>query len=70
MAAPGIHIFASPGPLPETDLVSFTISSKGVCTFMSVSHNSSHWMDTWWPLFLILFGIAFVTFLVSFHPFY
>ena len=37
---------------------------------MSASHNSSHWMDTWWPLFLILFGIAFVTWLVSFHPFY
>jgi len=37
---------------------------------MSASHNSSHFMDTWWPAFLILFGILFVTFLVSFHPAY
>jgi len=27
-------------------------------------------MDTWWPAFLILFGILFVTWLVSFHPYY
>jgi len=37
---------------------------------MSASHNSEPWIDTWWPLLLILFGIAFVTFLVSFHPSY
>jgi len=37
---------------------------------MSASHNSSRFLDDWWPLFLILFGILFVSFLVSFHPFY
>lgn len=37
---------------------------------MSTTHNSTHWMDTWWPLLLILFGVIFVAFLVSFHPYY
>lgn len=37
---------------------------------MSASHNSSHWMDTWWPLFVILYGIIFVGCLVSFNPHY
>jgi len=37
---------------------------------MSASHTSRHFMDTWWPAFLILFGILFVSFLVSFHPAY
>lgn len=37
---------------------------------MSATHNSRHFMDTWWPAFLILFGILFVSFLVSFHPAY
>jgi hypothetical protein len=50
--------------------VSFTISSKGVRTRMSATQNSSHWLDTWWPLFVILFGILFVSWLVSFHPSY
>jgi len=25
-------------------------------------------LDTWWPVLLILFGVIFVTILVSFHP--
>jgi hypothetical protein len=25
-------------------------------------------LDRWWPLLVILFGILFVTVLVSFHP--
>ena len=37
---------------------------------MSASHDSRHWLDTWWPLFLILFGVTFVSFLISFHPWY
>lgn len=34
---------------------------------MSASHEEK-WIDTWWPLFLILFGVTFVTVLVSFAP--
>jgi hypothetical protein len=37
---------------------------------MSTSHNTTYWLDTWWPFLLILFGIIFVAFLVSFHPAY
>lgn len=37
---------------------------------MSASRNASHFLDTWWPAFLILLGILFVSFLVSFHPAY
>ena len=32
------------------------------------SHSNEPWIDTWWPLFLIIFGVLFVTLLVSFHP--
>jgi hypothetical protein len=34
---------------------------------MSAS-ETEFWLDDWWPLFVILFGIAFVAFLVSFAP--
>jgi hypothetical protein len=34
---------------------------------MSSSENG-FWFDDWWPLFVILFGIAFVALLVSFAP--
>lgn len=34
---------------------------------MSSSENG-FWLDNWWPLFVILFGVAFVSFLVSFSP--
>ncbi len=33
-----------------------------------MSASSEKWIDRWWPLFLILFGILFVTVLVSFAP--
>jgi hypothetical protein len=33
---------------------------------MSASHESG--LDTWWPVLLILFGVLFVTVLVTFHP--
>jgi len=35
---------------------------------MESSHKSAPWWETWWPLFVIVFGITFVTILVSFHP--
>jgi hypothetical protein len=34
---------------------------------MSAS-SEEKWIDRWWPLFLILFGVLFVTVLVSFAP--
>jgi hypothetical protein len=30
--------------------------------------SEEKWIDRWWPLFLILFGVLFVTVLVSFAP--
>ena len=35
---------------------------------MSLATSREPWIDTWWPLLLIAFGILFVTFLVSFKP--
>jgi steroid 5-alpha reductase family enzyme len=35
---------------------------------MSASHEKGSWVDRWWPLLLILFGVTFVTILVSFKP--
>ena len=35
---------------------------------MSSSHESEPWINRWWPLGVILYGIAFVTLLVSFSP--
>lgn len=37
---------------------------------MSSSSHDSVWLDEWWPLLVILFGVIFVAFLVSFKPFY
>jgi len=31
-------------------------------------HHEEFWLDTWWPLLVILFGITFVTILISFKP--
>jgi hypothetical protein len=33
-----------------------------------MSASREPWLDTWWPLLLILFGAIFVTILVTFHP--
>jgi hypothetical protein len=30
--------------------------------------KSGAWLDTWWPLLVIVFGLIFVTILVSFKP--
>jgi hypothetical protein len=35
---------------------------------MSSSNHSLSWMETWWPLGVILFGLTFLTILVSFNP--
>ncbi len=35
---------------------------------MSVLHERASWVDKWWPLLLILFGVVFVSVLVTFHP--
>ena len=32
------------------------------------SHESESWIDRWWTVLVIAFGIIFVTFLVSFKP--
>jgi hypothetical protein len=33
-----------------------------------MSSSSEPWLDRWWPLFVILYGVLFVTVLVSFSP--
>jgi hypothetical protein len=35
---------------------------------MSASNESVPWIDRWWPLLVILFGVVFVSVLVSFYP--
>jgi hypothetical protein len=35
---------------------------------MSAAGESESWLDRWWGLLLILFGVVFVSVLVSFHP--
>jgi steroid 5-alpha reductase family enzyme len=35
---------------------------------MSSSHKSEPWIDRWWPLLVIVFGLLFVTLLTQFHP--
>lgn len=35
---------------------------------MSASHEKPVWLDTWWPFLVILFGLIFLSVLVSFHP--
>jgi len=32
------------------------------------AHESKSWIDTWWPLLVILFGVLFISTLVFFHP--
>lgn len=33
-----------------------------------MSASNEKWLDRWWPLLLILFGVLFVSVLVSFAP--
>jgi hypothetical protein len=35
---------------------------------MDSSSEPGWWLDRWWPLFVILFGVIFVSILVSFKP--
>jgi steroid 5-alpha reductase family enzyme len=32
------------------------------------AHEKKSWIDTWWPLLVILFGVTFISTLVFFHP--
>jgi hypothetical protein len=32
------------------------------------SSSESAWLDRWWPLLVILYGVLFVSILVSFKP--
>ncbi|MBB5341425.1 steroid 5-alpha reductase family enzyme [Edaphobacter lichenicola] len=33
-----------------------------------MSSSAESWVDRWWPLLVILFGVIFVAVLVTFHP--
>jgi hypothetical protein len=35
---------------------------------MSSSSKSEFWLDRWWPLLVILYGILFISTLVTFSP--
>jgi hypothetical protein len=35
---------------------------------MSLASQREPWLDRWWPLLVIAFGLIFVTILVSFKP--
>jgi hypothetical protein len=35
---------------------------------MSSPHHSESFLDRYWQVLVILFGVAFVTLLVCFHP--
>jgi len=35
---------------------------------MSLATEREAWVDRWWPLLVILFGLIFVSVLVSFKP--
>ena len=35
---------------------------------MSSSNESAGWLDRWWQLLVIVFGLIFVTILVTFSP--
>ncbi len=35
---------------------------------MSSSSGKQWWLDTWWPLLVILFGVGLVLLFALFHP--
>jgi hypothetical protein len=35
---------------------------------MNVPHEQEPWVDRWFPLLVILFGLIFISVLVSFKP--
>ncbi len=37
---------------------------------MSSSHESGSWLDTWWPLLVILFGATFFSVVALWKPGY
>jgi len=32
------------------------------------SSKESSWLESWWPLLVILYGVLFVSILATFHP--
>ena len=46
----------------------FYVESEVEVVEMSSSHESEPWMDRWWPLLVIIYGVLFVTFITQFHP--
>ena len=36
---------------------------------MSTSSESQSWLDRWWPLLLVLFGLGFISILAFFAPY-
>lgn len=37
---------------------------------MPVTKEQESWLDRWWGLLLVLFGVSFVLLLALFHPHY
>jgi hypothetical protein len=35
---------------------------------MSSSIESERWLDRWWPLLVILYGVLFITLICTFSP--
>jgi len=44
------------------------VSLKKEDVAMSSSSESASWLDRWWPLLVIIFGVIFVSVIVSFSP--
>jgi hypothetical protein len=44
------------------------LSLKKEDVAMSSSSESASWLDRWWPLLVIIFGVIFVSVIVSFSP--
>ena len=44
--------------------MSSSIKAKG-----ANSSHDSNWLDTWWPLLVILFGLSFISVLIAWKPF-
>lgn len=36
---------------------------------MSTSEEKDSWLERWWPLFVILYGVVFVLIIDNFAPF-
>jgi len=52
----------------EKEAVPLSLSETHETHSEHATHESHSLLDHWWPLLVILFGLLFVTLLVSFHP--